>query len=134
MRGGLLTSVLQIGDLLLQCSTSWMRLRMYSLLMLRRLDVGHILGLRLVDAEADHQVGDDLGVLLRLPDDGDGLVDVQQDALQTQQQVQLLLLAAEDEVHPPPHALRAPCGPLLQHLPHPHHPGHPGDEDVEVAG
>ena len=44
-----------------------------------QLDLGHVLGLHLVDAEADHQVRHDVGLLLRLADDLDGLVDVEQD-------------------------------------------------------
>ena len=48
-----------------------------------QLDIGHILGLHLIDAEADHQVRHDLGVLLGLADDGDGLVDIEQDLAQT---------------------------------------------------
>ena len=97
-------------------------------------DVGYILRLDLVDPEADHQVGDHLCVLLCLPDDLDGPVDVQQDAPQAMQQVQLVLLLLHVEVHPAADRVRPPRGPLLQNFPHPHHPGHPGDEDVEVAG
>ena len=33
-------------------------------------DVGHVLGLDLVDAETDHQVGNDLGVQLGVTDPG----------------------------------------------------------------
>ena len=47
------------------------------------LDLRHKLRLHLVDAEADHQVGDDLGVGLGLADDFDGQVDVQEDLFQT---------------------------------------------------
>ena len=49
--------------------------------MLRSWMSATIFGLDLVNAEADHQVGHYLGVLLGLPDDVDGPVDVQQDAL-----------------------------------------------------
>ena len=131
--GWLLQGVFQILDLPLQCLRLLHPLEDVLLVDVAELDLRHVFRLLLVDAEADHQVGDDLGLLLRLPDDGDGLVDVQQDALQTQQQMQLLLLAGEDEVHPPPHTLRAPCDPLLQQGLDSQHTGHPGDEDVEVA-
>ena len=57
-----------------------------------QLDLRHVIRLNLVDAEADHQVGHDLVFQLRLPDDGDGLVDVQQDSFQTFQQVQPVFL------------------------------------------
>ena len=45
-------------------------------------DLGHKLGLGAVNAEPDHQVGDHLGILLGLPNDLDGPVDVQQDLFQ----------------------------------------------------
>ena len=42
------------------------------------------------------QIGDNLGLLLRLPDDLDGLVDIQQNPLKALEQVQLLLLPGHD--------------------------------------
>ena len=48
--------------------------------------------------------------------------------------MQLVLLLLHDEVHPPPHGLRAPGSPLLQQLPHAQHFGGAGDQDIEVAG
>ena len=97
-------------------------------------DFRHVLRLHLVDAKANHQVGDDLGLLLRLPDDADGLVNVQQDALEALEEVELFPPLPQDEEHPPPHGLRAPGGPFLQNPPDPQHLGHPADEDVEVTG
>ena len=44
-----------------------------------QLDLGDVFRLDLVDAEADHQVRHDVGLLLRLADDLDGLVDIEQD-------------------------------------------------------
>ena len=99
-----------------------------------QLDFGHVVGLDLVDAKADHQVGDDLLLLPGLPHDADGLVDVQQDLFEPQQQVQPGLFLLQIEIDPAADALPAKGRPLLQQLPHPHHPGRPGDEDVEVAG
>ena len=90
-----------------------------------QLDLRHVLRLHLIDAEGDHQIGDDLGFLLRLPDGTDGLVDVQQDALQTLQQVQLVLLLLQDEEHPALDALGAPSRPLLQNAAA--RPGHGAD-------
>ena len=97
-------------------------------------DVGHILRLDLVNAEADHQIGDDLGLLLCLPDDLDGLVNVQQNFPQTQQQVELVLLLLLVIGGTPPDGLHPPLTPLVQDLPHSHDLGHTADEDVEVAG
>ena len=99
-----------------------------------QLDLRHILGLGLVDAEADHQVGHHLGLLLRLPDDADGLVDVQQNQLQALQEVELLPLLLQIVIGAAADALHPEGGPLLQKLPHPQHPGHAPNEHVEVAG
>ncbi len=70
--------VLQVGDLAFERVGLLNRLRIF-LVDVAELDLRHVLGLHLVDAEADHQVGDDLGLALGLADDGDGLVDVEQD-------------------------------------------------------
>lgn len=68
---------------------SSVRLRMYSLVDVPQLDLRHIFGLRFVDAEGDHQVGYDLLLRLGLADNLDGLVDVQQNLFEAQQQVEL---------------------------------------------
>ena len=98
------------------------------------LDLRHKLRLHLVDAEADHQVGDDLGVGLGLADDFDGQVDVQEDLFKTLQEVQPVFLFLELEVNPTLDAPGAPGRPLLENLPHPKHLGASFDENVEVAG
>ena len=74
--------VLQVGDLVLEGGGLVDTLEDILLVDVAELDLRHILRLDLVDAEADHQVGDDLGLLLCLPDDLDGLIDVQQDPLE----------------------------------------------------
>ena len=94
----------------------------------------HILRLDLVDAETDHQVRHHLSLFLRLPDDADSLVDIQQDALQPLQKVELLPAFGQVKVHPAADALRAEGAPLLDQLVYSHHPGSALDEDVEVAG
>ena len=99
-----------------------------------QLDLRHKLRLHLVDAEADHQVGDDLGVGLGLADDFDGQVDVQEDLFKTLQEVQPVFLLLELEVNPALDAPGAPGRPLLENLPHPKHLGASFDENVEVAG
>ena len=80
--GWLLQGVLQILDLPLQCLRLLHPLEDVLRVDVAELDLRHVLRLDLVDAEADHQVGDDLGLLLCLPDDLDGLIDVQQDPLE----------------------------------------------------
>ena len=126
--------LLQIRDLVLQGGGLLCPLQDIFLVDVPQADIRHILRLDLVDAEADDQVGHHLGLLLRLPDDADGLVDVQQDALEALEQVELLLLLLADVPGAAAHPVHPPRRPLLQNLPHPHHPGHPGDEDIEVAG
>ena len=78
-----------------------------------QLDLGHIVGLHLVDAKADHQVGHDLALFLGGADDLDGLVDVQQDGGQALQQMQALFLAVQVVVGAAAHALNAERRPLL---------------------
>jgi len=125
--------VLQVLDLVLQGAGLRHPLEDVLLVDVPQLDLRHVLRLHLIDAEADHQVGDDLGFLLRLTDDPDGPVDIQQDALQALQKVKLFLFLIQDEVHPALDAVSAPGGPLLQDSTHAQHAGHTGDEDVEVA-
>ena len=105
--------VLQIVDLIPQCVGFPGALEDVFLVDVPQLDLRHIFRLNLVDAEANHQVGDHLSLLLRLTDDGDGLVNIQQDALQALQQVQLFLLLAQHEEDPPLHTVGAPCRPFL---------------------
>ena len=76
-------------------------------------DVRDVFRLNLVDVEAAHQVRDNLGVLLGAADDGDGLVDVEQDLAQAEQQMQLVLLLAKLKEHAAADAFRAPRCPLL---------------------
>ncbi len=132
--GGGGDDVPQVGDLPLQAGGLGGALEDILLVDVAQPDIRHILGLHLVDAEADDEVGHHLGLLLRLPDDADGLVNVQQDAPQALEKVQLFLLALTDEIGAPAHPVHPPGGPLRQNLAHPHHPGHPGDEDIEIAG
>ena len=79
---GAVQDIFQILDLILQGGGLLHPLEDVFLVDVAQLDLRHILCLHLVDAKADHQVGDDLGVRLRFPDNADGLVDIQQDALE----------------------------------------------------
>ena len=131
---GAVQQVLQIVDLVPQGIGLLGAFEDVLLVDVPQLDLRHIFRLDLVDAEADHQIGDDLGFLLRLPDNADGLVNIQQDALQALQQVQLFLLLAQHEEDPPLHAVGAPRRPFLQDLPDTQHLGAAGDQHIEVAG
>ena len=123
----------ELGDLLFQRLRLLQAVQDEFLVDVSQLDLGDVFGLDLVDAEADHEVRDDLGVKLRLADDGDGLVDIEKDPAEALEQVQLVLLFVHLEIEPAAHALGPPRGPLLQDLAHAHHARHAGDEDVEVA-
>ena len=127
-------NILQILDLVLQGARLLHALEDIFLVDVAQLDLRDILRLHLVDAEADHQVRHHVGLGLRLADDLDRLVDVEQDALETLQKVQLVLLFAHDEVDAAADAFRAPRAPLVEQLAHAHHARHSGDEHVEVAG
>ena len=74
--------VLQVGNLRLQVLHLRYPLEDVLLVDVAQLDFSHEFCLDLIDTEANHQVGDDLCFLLGLADDGDGLVDIQQDALE----------------------------------------------------
>ena len=79
--------VLQTVDLVFQILHFLEALEDVLLVDVAQLDLGDELGLHLVNAKADHQIGDDLGVLFGVSDNGDGPVDIQQDLAQTLQQV-----------------------------------------------
>ena len=99
-----------------------------------QLDLGHVLGLHLVDAEADHQVRHDLGLLRGVAHDFDGLVNVEQNCLQALEQVQALLLALQIVVGAAAHALGAEGNPLVQDAAHAQHLGLARNQHVKVAG
>ena len=99
-----------------------------------QLDLRHIFRLRLVDPEADHQVGDNLALLLRLADDLNRLVDIQQDFGKALQQMQLLLALGQVVKGAPAHAFYTEGDPLIEQLFHAEHARHPGDQHIKVAG
>ena len=128
-----LQEVFQFGDLFFQIVDLLCALENIFFIDIAQLDFRDELRLHLVDAEADHQIWNDFRVGLRLADDADGLVDVEQDALEALEQVQLfgffLLLVIDAAAD----AFGAPSRPLLDDLPHAEHLRHTGDQDVEVA-
>ena len=126
--------VLQIGDFRREGVDLLRALEDVFLVDIAQLDLRDVLGLDLVDAEADHQIGHDLRVGFRFADDADGLVDVEQDALEALEQMQLFGFFALLEKDPAAHTFRPPRRPFLDDLTHTQHARHPGDENVEVAG
>ena len=94
----------------------------------------HILSLYLVDAEAHHQVGNHILLQLRLPDNGNGLIYIQEYALKALEQMQLVLLFCKVKEDPAANTVHTPGGPLFQYLPYSHDLGIACHKDVEVAG
>ena len=131
--GGLCQHIVQVGNILFQLLDLAGALEDIFPVQVTQLDLGHIIGLHLVDAKADHQVGHHLALFLGGADDLDGLVDVQQDGGQALQQMQALFLAVQVVVGAAAHAFHAERRPLLQDLPHAHDPGLTGHQNVEVG-
>ena len=98
------------------------------------LDFGDELGLQFVDAEADHQVRDDVRLVFGLPDDFNRLVDVEEDFGEALQQVEFFLLLAEVIGYPAADAGLPEADPFEQYPSGSQHPRRPVDQDVEVAG
>ena len=111
--GGLCQHIVQVGNVLFQLLDLAGALEDVFPVQVAQLDLCHIVGLHLVDAKADHQVGHHLGLLLGGADDADCLVDIQQDGGKTLQQVQPLFLAVQVVVGAAAHALNAERRPLL---------------------
>ena len=96
-------------------------------------DFRHEFGLDLVDIEALHEVGHNVGLEFRAANDRDGLVDVEQNRLKAVQQVQAVGFFVQIEVHAAAGRFDAPCHPLAQNLAHAHNARVAVDEHVEVA-
>ena len=79
---GMVQNVLQVSDLLFQFLCLRHPLQDILLIDVPKPNIRHISRLGLIDPKADHQVGNHLRVLLSVPDNLDGPVDVQQDLLQ----------------------------------------------------
>ena len=80
-------------------------------------DLSDEVRLYLIDPEADHEVGDDVLLLLGLAYDLDGFVDIQQDLLQSLQQVEPGKLSVELVLRPSGDAFAAEGDPLEQDVP-----------------
>ena len=125
--------LLELGNLALEFCDVLGAVEDVLLVDVAELKLGNKLGLGLVDVETLHKVGHDLGLKLGAANDGDGLVDVEQDRLEAVQQVQALGLFAQVKVNAATRGLNAPCDPLVQDLAHAHNAGVAVDQHVEVA-
>src|SRR5699024_5135623 len=75
--------------------------------------------------------GNHLGFHFGLPDNGNGLVDVQKNSLQAFQKMQPFLFPADLEENAALDAFGAPGGPLLQNFAYAHDLGHSRHKDVD---
>ena len=125
--------LLKLGNLALELSDVLGAVEDVLLVDVAELELGNKLGLGLVDVETLHKVGHDLGFELGAADDGDGLVDVEQDCLEAVQQVQALGLFAQVKVNAATRGLNTPLDPLVQDLAHAHNARVTIDQHVEVA-
>ena len=125
--------IVELGDIALELHDVPRAVHDVFLVDVAQLDFGHKLGLDLVDLKALHKVGHDVGFELRTADDRDGLVDVEQDRLETVQQMQAVGLFSQIEVHAATGRLDAPRDPLVQDLTHTHDARIAVDKHIEVA-
>ena len=126
-------NLLKFGNLALELSDVFGAVEDVLLVDVAELKFGDKLGLGLVDVETLHKVGHDLGFEFGAADDGDGLVDIEQNRLEAVQQVQALGLFAQVKVNAATRGLNTPFDPLVQNLAHAHNTGIAVDEHVEVA-
>ena len=124
----------QLGNLLLQLVDGLGLLQDILFVDIPQLDFRHVICLNFINPKANHQVGHHFLFQFRLPDDGDGLINIQQNPLQSLEQMEPVLLFLNLEVKAAADALGAPGCPLLQNLTHTHYPGHSGNENVEITG
>ena len=125
---------LELRDVLFQLADLFRALEDVFPVEVAQFDLGHIFRLHLVDAEADHQVRDHLGLLFRVAHNGHCLVDVQQDRLKALEQMELVALFAQVKMRAAAHAFDAERHPLLQQVAHAEHARDARDQHVEVAG
>ena len=125
--------IVELGDVALELHDVPRAVHDVFLVDVAQLDFRHELGLDLVDSEALHKVGHDVGFELRTADDRDGLVDVEQDRLEAVEQMQAVGLLRQIEVHAATGRLDAPRDPLVQDLAHAHDARIAVDKHIEVA-
>ena len=125
--------LLKLGNLALKLGNVLGAVEDVLLVDVAELELGNKFGLGLVDVEAAHEVGYDFGLEFGATDDGDRLVDVEQDCLEAVQQVQALGLFAQVKVNAATGGFNTPLDPLVQNLAHAHNARVTIDEHVEVA-
>jgi len=99
-----------------------------------QLDLRHILRLDLINAKADHQIRHNIHFFFCLSDNADCLVDVQQNLVQTQQQMQLFLFLFQIKHQSAAHAFQTKGRPFFQNFTHAHYLRRTAYQNIKIAG
>ena len=99
-----------------------------------QLDFSHILRLHFVNAKTDHQIWNNVHFFLGLANDFDGLIDVQQDLLQTLQQVQFLFFLIQIVIYSAFYTHSTECDPFFQQGTYTQDSRCTCNQDIEVTG
>ena len=99
-----------------------------------QLDLGHIVGLHFVNAEADHQIGHHFAFLGGFAHNAHRLVNVQQNGLKALQKMQALFLGVQIVIGPAAHTFHAEGDPLCKDLAHAQNTRLAAHQHIEVAG
>ena len=126
--------ILQLGDLAFELVGLLGALEDVFAVDVAQLDLGDILGLHLVDTEADHKIRHNIALALGAADDGDGAVDIEQDLFQSVEKMEFFLLLRYVKVYPPPHAFQPPGDPFVQNFADTAYARRAAEQNVEVAG
>ena len=97
------------------------------------LDFSHVFSLNLVNSEANHKVGYNLGFLVGLTDNLNRLVDIEQDFLEALQEVELVLLFVQIVEHTAANTLDTEAYPFLKKLFYAENHRGSADKHIEVA-
>ncbi len=86
-----------------------------------QLNLCHKLSLNLVDTKASHEVRHNVNLKLSATNNGNGLVDVEQNCLKAMEQVQAVALLLQVKRNAAARRIHAPSNPLFKNLTHTHH-------------
>ena len=126
--------IVQLGNLLFQILDILGAFKDILAVEVAQLDFRDILRLNLVDAEADHQVGNDLDFLVGFADDLDCFINIEQDFLQTAQQMQPLRFFGAVKVGAALDTLHAECDPLIEQFSDTHDARNTRNQYIKVTG
>ena len=106
-------NIFQTVDLIFQIRNFFQPLEDMFLVDVAQFDLCNEFSLNFVDTKPNHQVGDDFGIFLRVADNGDGTINVQQDLSQTLQQMKFCLFLLQVMVQLAADTLGTPSRPFF---------------------